>query len=480
MEDESGLDTLKQIKKEIRRDCTSLRNRLQSVFYDSKFIANEVLPMFPNYPLVPNERCGLWYCNPGKYEQTCYFKSTDGHTNQWDFSTRRLNFHILSKMAEAGGIIIVDSTRRGKKMPDALSKTIPIWCAVLNNLMLDYKGKEDSIPSLFCPPGTVSKLEFDGIHSKVPDLVEKLKKLNIISGEELYNMFQGKVLRPFWVYPGSPLLDTSRDIFTGEVLGNVWQSEQNSIPVILCTASYQCQDGEDKHHGFTYVQGAADDHELWANGLNPEIFWKNIEFLGDPDKSEFELEDFVQRIGRTEKLTAQSNKQSDRESSSSFIKVDEITKNLYLGTVAEGIALTENIEKELKSKYSLCIICSQSVTAKADCNCERIKVYPINNNSKKSSRDLRVALIEISGLIKQHITDQLPILICCNTGKDISIGIMLTALCQHYDLQWHLEEQETVNKTIVKKHLARIITKLSGININPSRSTLKNVNAFLL
>lgn len=31
--------------------------------------------------------------------------------------------------------IIVDSTRRGKSMPDALAKTIPIWCVVINRLL---------------------------------------------------------------------------------------------------------------------------------------------------------------------------------------------------------------------------------------------------------------------------------------------------------------------------------------------------------
>ena len=36
---------------------------------------------------------------------------------------------------EEDSCIIVDSTRRGKSMPDALSKTVPIWCAVLNRLL---------------------------------------------------------------------------------------------------------------------------------------------------------------------------------------------------------------------------------------------------------------------------------------------------------------------------------------------------------
>ncbi len=36
-----------------------------------------------------------------------------------------------------GSCVIVDSTRRGKSMPDALSKTIPIWCAVINRLLFE-------------------------------------------------------------------------------------------------------------------------------------------------------------------------------------------------------------------------------------------------------------------------------------------------------------------------------------------------------
>lgn len=36
--------------------------------------------------------------------------------------------------------IIVDSTRRGKRFPDALSKTIPIWCAVINRAAFKKSG----------------------------------------------------------------------------------------------------------------------------------------------------------------------------------------------------------------------------------------------------------------------------------------------------------------------------------------------------
>jgi tRNA A64-2'-O-ribosylphosphate transferase len=34
-------------------------------------------------------------------------------------------------------MVIVDSTRKGKLMPDALLKTIPMWCAVLNYILYE-------------------------------------------------------------------------------------------------------------------------------------------------------------------------------------------------------------------------------------------------------------------------------------------------------------------------------------------------------
>lgn len=42
-------------------------------------------------------------------------------------------FRFLSILYPQNRCIIVDSTRKGKRVPDALSKTIPIWCATINN-----------------------------------------------------------------------------------------------------------------------------------------------------------------------------------------------------------------------------------------------------------------------------------------------------------------------------------------------------------
>ena len=130
-----------------------------------------------------------------------YFKSTDGHHGNWSFNLRRPNIHLLSVAASHGGyvhhdtpllfpckkkkrklkfstscsrLILVDSTRAGKRLPDALSKTVPIWCAVVNRAITLRGGcfdfdvssgvqvstaDTDTDLDLHTPPGAVSPHE---------------------------------------------------------------------------------------------------------------------------------------------------------------------------------------------------------------------------------------------------------------------------------------------------------------------------------
>ena len=81
---------------------------------DSAFVA-EVAALYPDLPVLANLRCGLWYV--AAPDSTCYFKSTDGHFGQWAFSLTRLNLATALLAARAGGVLIVDATRRGKTFP---------------------------------------------------------------------------------------------------------------------------------------------------------------------------------------------------------------------------------------------------------------------------------------------------------------------------------------------------------------------------
>jgi hypothetical protein len=65
--------------------------------------------------------------------------------------------------------IIVDSTRRGKSMPDAMSKTVPIWCAVINRLLF---GEAHQSHILRTPDEVVAESEHAQIEARLDAFVK--------------------------------------------------------------------------------------------------------------------------------------------------------------------------------------------------------------------------------------------------------------------------------------------------------------------
>jgi hypothetical protein len=121
------------VQRALHRGKHDLRNRLHSIAYDAAFVrafAERISPL----PCFANLRQGAWYVSPQLATSAgpCCFKSSDGHAGQWQFVSRRLNLHVALAAASNGGVLVVDSTRGGKRIPDALSKTVPLWAAVLN------------------------------------------------------------------------------------------------------------------------------------------------------------------------------------------------------------------------------------------------------------------------------------------------------------------------------------------------------------
>lgn len=118
-----------QVLRAVKRQEHGIFNCLASVLHDTQFV-EEVADLFPGLPLLANLRCGLWYSpTPAA---TCYFKSTDGHWGQWNFSTTRINLHVACEAASKGGVIIVDATRRGKTFPVSEDSHFSYLCLVHN------------------------------------------------------------------------------------------------------------------------------------------------------------------------------------------------------------------------------------------------------------------------------------------------------------------------------------------------------------
>ena len=119
----SELQSTSQLLSSLRRSTLSISNRLHSIESDAHFVCQ--VAEYYELPLIANERCGSWYILPDMKSGSAYFKSTDGHPGQWDFSFRRLNLQLLPIARDYGGYLMFPIS-------------IPLFCGVPGVLMLAY------------------------------------------------------------------------------------------------------------------------------------------------------------------------------------------------------------------------------------------------------------------------------------------------------------------------------------------------------
>ena len=106
----------------IHRDTLAMQDVLRQSQTQARSLTTHALSQ---WKIIANERCGSWYVPPNSSNTTttissnsCYFKSTDGHVNVWDFSLKRLNLSLLEQtLVVDGGCILMDSSVR-KLLPD--------------------------------------------------------------------------------------------------------------------------------------------------------------------------------------------------------------------------------------------------------------------------------------------------------------------------------------------------------------------------
>ncbi|KAL2818427.1 tRNA A64-2'-O-ribosylphosphate transferase [Aspergillus cavernicola] len=422
----------------LRRSALSVTNRLRSIEADAAFV-REVADHY-GLPLVANERCGSWYISPETKTGSAYFKSTDGHTGQWDFSFRRLNLQILPIAREHGGCVIVDSTRRGKLMPDALSKTIPIWCAVFNRVLFP---SDTAYHSVELPPNYLGASEESQIEQRIDSFVHSLKSLKL----DLDDLRQqlGKPIRVAWA---------NRTYFhpTDLCIGKDYHL------FVLCSASKRVHGAEISEGG--YIQGAGDDSEAWAHGLTPPVFWAHKSTL--LARAEEDLPEII------EKLMQEHRKQGTGHQATRIAP----TRNLYISQTSP--------DSTGSGLYDLIIDCNGNPEATGE-NTKRLNLgCP---SSKQGGRDLRNHLDKV----REFVSSQLgrdptqSLLVMCESGKDLSAGTLLSVLCSFYSDAGEFVEprmDQVIGKQFIRQRLAWIVS--SKHDVNPSRSTLQSINAFLM
>jgi tRNA A64-2'-O-ribosylphosphate transferase len=112
---------------------------------------------------------------------------------------------------------------------------------------------------------------------------------------------------------------------------------------------------------------------------------------------------------------------------------------------------------------------------------------------KLGSRNLRTALPFIVNFLRKVLAlrktesgqeDKMDkhIIIACDSGKDLSIGVALAILCIFFDDKGHLLEDSIqgahVDKSFIRSRLGWISTSMP--DASPSRATLQSVNSFLM
>lgn len=261
------------------------RPRLLSIAHDAEFVVEHV-EHFSRLAVAANKRCGAWYWHPSLVpdlsggsqpgtDGSVYFKSTDGHYDSYSFPAARANLPLLARITKHGGCIIVDATREGKLLPDALAKTVPIWCAVVNRArrILDPDvGDWDTelhLPSFLLPS------ERGLIEARMARFVEIL--VSLPGATELVRNL-GKPLRPLWSTRDAPLLRvdwTDPSILPYYPVILVQPCHPRPFPCVW------------RDRGFSYLPGAGDDEENWARGITPDEFWADPEGMIDRPPEEW-------------------------------------------------------------------------------------------------------------------------------------------------------------------------------------------------
>ncbi|KAI0004031.1 initiator tRNA phosphoribosyl transferase [Xylariaceae sp. FL0662B] len=467
-----------RILTDLKRSNLSLTNRLRSVREDADFVC--AVGAAYGRPLIANERCGSWYVPPGRKAGSSYFKSTDGHAGQWAFSTRRLNLHLIPVIGAHDGVIVVDSTRRGKAMPDALAKTLPIWCCVLNRVL--FPDFDCHYHALHTPPAAVSPSEHAQIAARIPSHVAALRALDLgAPALAALRRHLRKPLRPLWVTPESRLPPPA--VAGGEIFADFH-------PVVCCTSSRRVRGAAEMSEA-GYIQGAGDDVENWALGLTPVVFWRHVDALTATPEAELP--------GLVRALVAAASSEEEEEAADT---VDapappprRVGACLFVGCLP--------LAAEPPSPFA-CTIAIRSKTTDPDTWVAGPLSMEVGlGKHKVASRNLRLALPRISDFARRFLErtrdrdrdrdpssqgldagssgQQRRILIACETGKDLSVGVALALSCQYFDNDGNcrLDQPNSGHtKSDIRVKLGRIMTMFP--EANPSRTTLQSVNSFLM
>ncbi|CEO98503.1 hypothetical protein PBRA_006617 [Plasmodiophora brassicae] len=284
----------------VRRQQHSLLNRLRSCASDADFVSEFHAGHLSGLTVFANLRQGQWYTPPDA--MTCHFKSSDGHCGAWKFNPRRVNVHLVAEAIRGGGLIIVDSTRKGKRVPDSFSRTIPIWATVLNRIAQRRTGRE--FDTGLHMHGSVSEREKVLVEDHIEEFISVV--VNSCCDLSVLDLLT-RPLRCIWVDRSSVWTDVQHRAFSERYLA------------VICLTTSFCESEVAQHDR----QGAGDDHENWSGKLTPSTFARHRGWILSADSDE-------ECLRRIDALATEGNGRSLAGTSLVSIGSTEITIRLHV------------------------------------------------------------------------------------------------------------------------------------------------------
>lgn len=405
--------------------------------------------------------------------------------------------------------MIIDSTRKGKRFPDSMSKTIPIWTCVLNRAILNYRMalgghhvSENDLNGLGqdstywdCSlhlPLWVSQAEKLMIENRLEGWTKELEA----SGADIASVASSlkKPLRPLWI-------SQKTVIWLNEVPDyDSW----GFTPIILVSASSSggnYQHRTSSEFSWNYIAGAGDDEESWSRGLRPDLFWKHAHDVvrSDPASCNQKIADIVEkdrvrRAQRGENAPQVSARSSKLVTESKFPR--ERPLDLDTKTVIEKEQLFGEVSLCWLGTTNIAVGRTQLAMEAAPDNCILHCDKEANVSPKNSGFHLHLPIVDSKYdrfSLLRHLPSALDfsqaqlrkgrkLLVCCQNGEDISICICLAILTLLYDEAGNFDDGNYFNNSHISKFELRrrlvFICKFA-VDARPSRGNLRQVFNYL-
>ena len=405
---------------------------------------------------------GSWYLslddktisnNDDNNNTEVYFKSTDGHVGTYAISLKRLNIQLLELLHNHGGCYLVDSSVR-KILPDSFSRTIPIWCCVINRIVVKYRdemgmndGSCDNIDEwdtqLYTPSSIISPEEHTEISKLIDSRVMLLYHSKAIVDPNWLVKIMTKPVRAYWVSNDSVQRDTNQSAISHD--------PEKFFTIICCNPSNNYIEGSKNHIewincgnnddtsgtssiGYYYTPGAADDDTTWGRNLTPQLFYANREKLLDPALSEDETDTMIDCIVSEWKLN--NDVEINDNNSTACNKIGEM--NLWIGSRRSGrpnfncwdnfdaiINVTENEYPNMIESIK-----DQQQFHGKTCYYLQLPIEEGKKDKYQLERWLPVGLV----FIIHHLQYNRRVLVHCAQGRDRSVAVVLglvTLICEH-------------------------------------------------